>query len=107
MLYAGYYNLKAAEKDVKASASAASSRRTSGDSVNSASSTSRKGSLKESVKHCLDQLKPIEEPITPVGVYAPMVKRNRPLFGKKSSEKATGVKKFEMKPATIGMSYWH
>ncbi|EXJ84080.1 hypothetical protein A1O3_04747 [Capronia epimyces CBS 606.96] len=75
--YAAYYNLLEAEKSA-----AASRRRTSDESTSSEASAASHKSIKLYLKHALDQLRPTREPLTPAGIYTPIIKQG-PLFGSK------------------------
>lgn len=94
MHYAGYYNLKSRSQASTPATSTATSRRPSEkrDSVTSIPAseeqqyepqTERRRSL---LKRALDQLKPLDEPITPTeGIYTPVIGHG--FFGGKSSDK--------------------
>ena len=91
MLYAGYYNLKTASQASSPASSAANSRRPSEkESVTSAENAAAEYQpetqrRRSSIKRALDMLRPTEEPLTPEGVYAPIIKRG-PLFHKKEKK---------------------
>lgn len=105
MINAGYYNLKSASQASSRATSAATSRRPSEKpSVTSTPSDSeeqqyepqtqteqRRRSL---LKRALDQLKPLDEPITPTeGIYTPVIGHG--FFGSKSNAKLSKAEKKE------------
>ncbi|KAJ9653945.1 hypothetical protein H2198_006933 [Neophaeococcomyces mojaviensis] len=77
MQYAAYANLVHAQQ----AGSIASSRRVSSESNTSTESSSKKPSK---FQRFLNGLKPIDKPITPAGIYLPIIKQG-PLFEKKMS----------------------
>ncbi|KIW59874.1 hypothetical protein PV05_00139 [Exophiala xenobiotica] len=70
--YLSYFNIVEAEKH----SAKTSSRRESNESDDSCSSIKRKSYL----KRVLEQLRPTQEPLTPAGIYSPIIKQG-PLFG--------------------------
>lgn len=86
MLYAGYYNLSQAGK----TSSGESSRRVSKESTASAEATSSAQKIKSGLKHVLEQLRPTTEPLTPAGIYSPVIKRGR-LFSRQQSTSSSKV----------------
>lgn len=103
MIYAGYYNLKSASQASSRNTSTANSRRPSEkESTHSVSSTeehqyqpetTRRPSL---LKRALDQLKPLDEPITPTeGIYTPVIGRGAFVTSSKKDKAAKEQKKAE------------
>jgi hypothetical protein len=120
MLYAGYYNLSEANKaqaQSKASSQANSrassvakpvmEKKPSTSSVSSASSTNSEKAQPErrrsSIKKFFDQLRPIEEPLTPAGIYRPIIAKG-PLFGEiKQSKEWKQMSRWERNAAVADM----
>ena len=96
MLYAGYYNLSQADN---------ASRRASANST--ASSTKEETpntSRRSSIKKLLDQLKPIEKPVTPAGIYSPMIAKG-PLFTRRKSEEWKKMSRYEKNAAVAAWAH--
>jgi hypothetical protein len=118
MIYAGYYNLSEASKAQSPASSQANSRnpsvtkptmekKPSTSSVSSADSTHSEKAQPErrrsSIKRFFDQLKPIEEPLTPAGIYRPIIKKG-PLFGEiKQSKEWKQMSRWERNAAVADM----
>lgn len=85
MLYAGFYNLKQADK---AARSAQTSRRASEESNSSEASSSAQHKLKKFLKRALEELKPlpVDQRQTPVGFYQPLIERGPLFHRRKASE---------------------
>lgn len=86
MLYAGYYNLSQAGK----TSSEQSPRRVSKESTSRAESTSSVQKIKSGLKNVLEQLRPTTEPLTPAGIYSPIIKKG-PLFSRQQSTSSSKV----------------
>ncbi|OCT45358.1 hypothetical protein CLCR_06473 [Cladophialophora carrionii] len=85
MLYAGYYNLSRADN------SAPSSRRVSQESTSSEKSTSSSSSqkIKAGLRKILEELRPTTEPLTPAGIYSPVIKQEQLSSRKQSTVSGT------------------
>ncbi|KAL6248278.1 hypothetical protein RBB50_004533 [Rhinocladiella similis] len=79
--YLGYFNIVEAEKN---KSTKPSSRRDSNESDASTSSSKSKSFF----KRALNQLRPTQEPLTPAGIYSPIIKQGPRFGGRKQSTKA-------------------
>jgi hypothetical protein len=88
MLYAGYYNLSQAEKN-----SVPSSRPVFQETVPAEKSTppssSKSQRIKSGLKRALEELRPTTKALTPAGIYAPVIKKDRPFIRKDGNESCT------------------